>query len=365
MANSTIKIALCGPSDVVAEIQKAKKIIDKFNQQNVESTHIFLKYLHWEDDSTPDLSKRAQESLNFQIIDDADVIVAVFWNRIGTPTGLYDSGTVEEIKRAVFQEKRVMVYFSLMETDAEIDINQKDKLESFKKRLYSLGLCDSFSSHEEFRDKLSRHLLNIVSAPGKNEPEKPRSKKKPATTIQQQQKGGSSNVQAYSIGNLTVKTPKRAHIPILPSQDCVTQEELTLINNWISELAEGESKMTRNSAYGKWTNAFKSHLNVTNKHLIKSEQMKEAEKYFTLQRNLQKAGKKTNDPEAWKKAQYRAIKASMRTMGKTEESYYPELATRLKIKSGFTSLKNLTKDTLTKVRNAVNRDLEAWKKLGQ
>lgn len=363
MDNSTIKIALCGPSDVVSEIQKAKEIINEFNQQNFESIHIFLKHLHWEDNSTPDLSKRAQESLNFQIIDDADVVVAVFWNRIGTPTGLYDSGTAEEIKRAVFLEKRVMVYFSLMETDGEIDINQKDKLENFKNSLYSLGLCDSFSSHEEFRNKLSRHLLNIVSIPEKNEPEKPRSKKRTVKIIQQQ--GGSSNVQAYSIGNITVKTPKPARIPIQPSQDCVTQEELKRIKDWISELAEGEPKKSRDRAYPKWTNIFKRHLNVNNIHLIKSEQMKEAEEYFTLQRNLQKAGKKTEDPEAWRKDQYRAIKAWMRTMGKTEESYYPELAVRLKIKPGFTSLTNLTKDALTKVRNAVKRDLEAWKKLRQ
>lgn len=51
----------------------------------------------------------------------------------------------------------------------------------------------------------------------------------------------------------------------------------------------------------------------------------------------------------------------MRKMGKTEESYYPELAARLKMKSGLTSLKKLTKDALTKVRSAVNRDLEIWK----
>ena len=360
--DSIIKIALCGPSDVVAEIQKAKEIINEFNQREFIKCHIFLKHLHWEDNATPELSRRPQETLNFQIIDEADIVVAVFKNRIGSPTGLYDSGTVEEIKRAVFQEKRVMVYFSSMETNAGIDINQKSKLENFKNRLFSMGLCDTFSSHEEFRNKIFQHLLNIINISTKSEQKKNKSKKNAATRIQQQQKGGNSNIQAVSIGNIIVKTPKPAHIPILPSQNCVTQEELKKINDWIGELAEGESKIDRSRAYAKWTNIFKNHLNVTNMHLIKSDQMKNAEEYFTQQRNLQKANKKTEDPEAWRKTQYKAIKASMRKMGKTEEFYYPELAARLKMKSGLTSLKKLTKDALTKVRNAVNRDLEIWKK---
>lgn len=362
--NSSIKIALCGPSDVTTEIQKAKEVINEFNQREFANCNVFLKHLHWEDNSTPDMSKRVQEILNFQIIDEADIVVAIFRNRIGTSTGLYDSGTEEEIKRAVTQKKRVMIYFSSIETTVEIDENQKNKLEKFKNKINSLGLYDSFSSLNEFKNKFHRHLLSLVSDFKKNIQEEyrieNRYQKEDNPKIQQNQIGGHSNIQAGVIENLTVKAPKPLRISIEPPAGSITQEELMRIHELKEKLAEGEVKMDRSKAYGLWTNRIKKYFNVAKLDFIKSEQMPDVEAYCKQQLNLQKAGYKTKAPDQWRRNQYGVIKAAMKKMGKTESSYYSELANRLKIKSGFTSLKDLTKINLEKVRNAVKRDLENW-----
>lgn len=39
-------------------------------------------------------------------------IVAIFWNRIGTPTNAFPNGTVEEIKRHLKAGKLALLYFS-------------------------------------------------------------------------------------------------------------------------------------------------------------------------------------------------------------------------------------------------------------
>ena len=54
---------------------------------------------------------RAQEILNKQILERCDLLVGIFWTRIGTETGGYISGTVEEIEKHVASKKPAMLYF--------------------------------------------------------------------------------------------------------------------------------------------------------------------------------------------------------------------------------------------------------------
>jgi hypothetical protein len=39
-------------------------------------------------------------------------LIGVFWTRVGTPTGIAESGTLEEIERVAAEGKLVMLYFS-------------------------------------------------------------------------------------------------------------------------------------------------------------------------------------------------------------------------------------------------------------
>ena len=67
--------------------------------------------LHWSSDSFPQAGKPAQQLLNAQIVDKADMAIAIFWTRFGTPTDGYGSGTEEEIARLIKSEKQVFLYF--------------------------------------------------------------------------------------------------------------------------------------------------------------------------------------------------------------------------------------------------------------
>src|SRR4051812_20415764 len=91
-----VKLALCGPGDVAKEIALAQAVINEWNVQHGEATGFWVKHQHWSTDSHPELGDRPQAIINKQMIDDSEVLVAIFWSRFGTPTGAADSGTEEE-----------------------------------------------------------------------------------------------------------------------------------------------------------------------------------------------------------------------------------------------------------------------------
>ena len=60
----------------------------------------------------PAMGDRPQAIINKQVLANCDLLVAVFWTRIGSPTGVAVSGTVEEIQEHLNAGKPAMIYFS-------------------------------------------------------------------------------------------------------------------------------------------------------------------------------------------------------------------------------------------------------------
>ncbi|TLM63964.1 MAG: hypothetical protein FDZ69_12070 [Deltaproteobacteria bacterium] len=153
------RILIASPSDVIDEREIAVKIIQEWNDLNSAERQLVLLPLRWETHSAPEYGQRPQAIINRQVVDNCDILVGIFWTRIGTPTGLADSGTLEEIERVASDGKTVMLYFSQMKQDPEkIDIEQLAKLRDFKKKTFPNALVEGYSSHIEFRDKLAKQI---------------------------------------------------------------------------------------------------------------------------------------------------------------------------------------------------------------
>lgn len=85
--------------------------------------------------------------------------MGVFWTRIGTSTGEYISGTVEEIEKHIDAGKPAMLYFSDQPARLDsVDSEQYEKLKEFKASCQSRGLCQTYDSHSEFKEKFYHHL---------------------------------------------------------------------------------------------------------------------------------------------------------------------------------------------------------------
>lgn len=152
-------ILIASPSDVIDEREIAVRTIQEWNDLNSSSRQIVLLPMRWETHTSPEYGTRPQEVINRQIVDQADLLVGIFWTRLGSPTGIKDSGTLEEIERVAISNKPVMLYFSKKTKDPDdIDTEQLIKLREFKKKTYPNSLIETFNNQIEFRDKLSRQI---------------------------------------------------------------------------------------------------------------------------------------------------------------------------------------------------------------
>lgn len=164
------RILIASPSDVEEEREIAVRVIQEWNDLYSYSRKVVLLPLRWETHTAPEYGTRPQEVINKAIVDQCDLLVGVFWTRIGSPTGVADSGTLEEIERVGLAEKPIMLYFSKVGIDPDkIDLVQIEKLKQFKAKTYPKGLVENYKSIIEFRDKFAKQLELKVRDLQKNE----------------------------------------------------------------------------------------------------------------------------------------------------------------------------------------------------
>lgn len=158
-AAQVLRVLIASPSDVVEERDIAVRAIQEWNDLHASERQIVLLPLRWETHSAPDYGRRPQESINKQVVDHCDLVVGIFWTRIGSPTGVADSGTIEEIERVASLGRPVMLYFSQANKNPDqIDVDQLTKLRDFKKRIFPTALVENYAIQSEFRDKLFKQI---------------------------------------------------------------------------------------------------------------------------------------------------------------------------------------------------------------
>jgi hypothetical protein len=156
------RILIASPSDVNEERDVVVRAIQEWNNRNAVERAVTLLPVRWETHSRPEFG-RPQSSLNRQFVDDCDALIGVFWTRIGTHTGVAESGTLEEIERTVNAGKPAMLYFSSAPQNPDrIDTEQLTKLRDFKKGIQNRALIQPYGSVDEFKDLVLRHLESQV-----------------------------------------------------------------------------------------------------------------------------------------------------------------------------------------------------------
>src|SRR5579859_5410098 len=109
---SVINVMIASPADVEQERTEIRAAIHAWNEVHAEERSLVLLPVGWETHCSPAMGDRPQEIINKQALERCDLLVGVFWTRIGTPTGKAQSGTVEEITSHMDKGKPTMLYFS-------------------------------------------------------------------------------------------------------------------------------------------------------------------------------------------------------------------------------------------------------------
>ena len=88
------RVLIASPRDVEDERKIVREEIARWNTMHAESMAIVLLPIGWETDATPDSGVSAQAAINRQLVDNCDLLIGIFWTRIGTPTLDAASGTI-------------------------------------------------------------------------------------------------------------------------------------------------------------------------------------------------------------------------------------------------------------------------------
>lgn len=157
------RVMIATPSDVQTERGMIREVIHEWNVVHSKKTQVVLLPIGWETHSVPTIGARPQEALNQQMVRDCDLLVAVFWTRLGTDTGKAESGTVEEINEHVNAGKPAMLYFSNTPVmPSSIDQVQYAALTAFKQSYKGKSLFHEYGSHVEFKALFARQLAMKV-----------------------------------------------------------------------------------------------------------------------------------------------------------------------------------------------------------
>lgn len=156
---TVFNVMIASPSDVAAERGLVREVVHEWNAVHAFTRHIVLQPIGWETHSTPSMGEHPQHVLNEQVLAKCDLLVGVFWTRIGTKTPTYESGSVEEIEKHIAAGKPAMLYFSNSPVHPDsVDSVQYQRLKEFKASCRNRGLYASYDSLTDFRDQLYRHL---------------------------------------------------------------------------------------------------------------------------------------------------------------------------------------------------------------
>jgi hypothetical protein len=156
------KCLIISPSDVEEERQCLSDTIARWNAHIGEALRLVVEAVAWKVHAVPAIGDRPQALFN-PAVDDCDLGIAVFWTRLGTPTGAYESGSVEEISRLQNADRSVLVYFcNRAVSPAGLDRDEYGRLENFRNDLRQRGILQEFTTTEELATFVTLHLTSVM-----------------------------------------------------------------------------------------------------------------------------------------------------------------------------------------------------------
>lgn len=152
------KVFIASPSDVTREREIVRSVLSQWNAINAEKQRLVLLPVGWETHGAPDSRSSAQTYINEYVLDRCDILIGVFWTRIGYPTKHHESGTVEEIKRHISNRKIAMLYFSNKPIPSNADLSQVSQVRELKNEFKSKSFYNEFDSEDDLQRRLYDHI---------------------------------------------------------------------------------------------------------------------------------------------------------------------------------------------------------------
>src|SRR6476619_6467420 len=164
---TVLRLMIASPGDVATELAIVREVVGEWNTTDGAHSNTMLMAVGWETDIAPEMGDAPQSIIDKRLLANADLLVGIFWTRLGTPTASYASGAVEEIEEHLKAGKPAMLYFSSAPAPLDsVDPTQYQALTAFKDSCKTRGLFQTYADLDDFRRKLANDLqLTMNSDP--------------------------------------------------------------------------------------------------------------------------------------------------------------------------------------------------------
>lgn len=158
------RIMLGAPSDIKEEINIVRKYINEWNPINSENKGIVIFPINWKMDCYPASGISPQEHINKVLTDRSDMMICIFGTRLGTPTNREISGTVEELKEHIANNRPAMVYFrTSVQNIHEVKPEELKKIIEFQEEIKGKAFFREYSTVKEFKNIFKSDFEKAVS----------------------------------------------------------------------------------------------------------------------------------------------------------------------------------------------------------
>ena len=146
-------------------------LVEQINRDTGRAAGIELELWMWETDSKPGFHLKGPQGLIDEVlrIEDCDLFVGIFWNRIGTPTPDGMTGTEHEFSAAYksWQRNRrpeIMFYFNEKASTlaSKEALDQRGKVLDFRNSFPEEGLYWPYNGKAEFLKHANDHLRKFI-----------------------------------------------------------------------------------------------------------------------------------------------------------------------------------------------------------
>ena len=149
---------IASPNDVSEERQLVRDAIYEWNAIHSKQFGVMLNPVGWETHVAPEMGGRPQEIINKRILEDSDILLGIFWTRLGTETGEYVSGTVEEISRHIASQKLTSIYICDRPIPPSKITDQYQKLQVQIREWMPNGVLEFYNDLLTLKQKIKDHI---------------------------------------------------------------------------------------------------------------------------------------------------------------------------------------------------------------
>ncbi|OXS73234.1 hypothetical protein B1B04_13190 [Lysinibacillus sp. KCTC 33748] len=153
-----LRVLIASPSDVSQERDEIEQAIFKWNTVYSENMQVVLLPARWENVAPTYRGEDPQQILNEKLVSKCDLLIGVFWKKLGSATASHPSGTLEEIDLFIQQEKEIMLYFVDKHITMDEDFSEIQRVQAYKKEYQAKGLYYKYDI-----TKIVEHLYTKVT----------------------------------------------------------------------------------------------------------------------------------------------------------------------------------------------------------